>query len=178
MSDELVKRMEDFAGDWSELMDIVADFPELDYDDILSVVKDYVDFDEESDEWRLFHFWLANPTDDPALFDVDDDNKVYGYLVLSDDEADALCADYIADSLWAFRPEFLAYHCEIDDCVFECLQERCEDSNDAIRRLIDKCGNFNEFVKEAISADGRGHFLATYDSEEIEVGNAFLYRVD
>lgn len=175
--DELVKRMEDFNGGWEELLEIVADFPELTYDDILSVVKDYIAFDAESDDWRLFHFWKFNPTDDPTMFDLED-NKVCGYLVLSDEEADYLCADYIADSLWAFRPEFLGYHCDIDDIVFSALQEQCEGCNDAIRRLVDKLGNFDEFVDEATSADGRGHFLATYDGDEHEVGEAYLYRVD
>ena len=52
-----------------------------------------------------------------------------------------------------------------------------DDANDTILALID---DFDEFVSDAISADGRGRFLSYYDGEENEeVVNGetyFIYR--
>ena len=50
---------------------------------------------------------------------------------------------------------------------FACMQEKmCEDANDAILALIrSTCGEAS-IVDAAVSADGRGHFLASYDSDE------------
>ena len=43
------------------------------------------------------------------------------------------------------------------------------------------CG-IDSFVEAAISADGRGHFLARYDSEEREFNNGrmtfYIYRIN
>ena len=48
----------------------------------------------------------------------------------------------------------------------------------AILALIHKCGNFDSFVQHAIAADGRGHFLSSYDGEENEAGEFFVYRTN
>ena len=63
----------------------------------------------------------------------------------------------------------------IDEKVFEKLQESCETSNDAILTLIK---DFNRFVEDAVYTDGRGHFLASYDHEEHEQGDFYLYRTN
>lgn len=44
-------------------------------------------------------------------------------------------------------------------------QQKAESSNDTIQNLI---GDFDAFVDDAISADGRGHFISFYDGEENE----------
>jgi hypothetical protein len=36
----------------------------------------------------------------------------------------------------------------------------------------------DDLVDEAISADGRGHFIATYDGEEAEAGRFYVYRIN
>ena len=40
----------------------------------------------------------------------------------------------------------------------------------------------DEFIEDAISADGRGHFLSSYDSEEVEIDiddeTYFAYRLN
>lgn len=102
-----------------------------------------------------------------------DDNELeYGggeYLVLTDEEAKERVAEYIEESLWAFNSSFLAAQTDLPYEVFQALSEKYEDGNDAIRSLIEKCGNgMNDFVEEAIAADGRGHFIAHYDFEELE----------
>ena len=53
--------------------------------------------------------------------------------------------------------------------------DSCESCNEALLKLID---DFDDFVEQAISADGRAHFLNSYDGEEIEEGEYFLYRVN
>lgn len=46
-------------------------------------------------------------------------------------------------------------------------QERLyEGANAIIHALID---DLNDFVDDAIAADGRGHFISSYDGEEHEV---------
>ena len=92
----------------------------------------------------------------------------YGdYLVLTDSEADEAAKDAILDSAWAFNPSFLSSETGIDEEVFEAIQDngRCESNNDAILSCI---ADEDSFVEAAIAADGRGHFLATYDGNENE----------
>ena len=102
-----------------------------------------------------------------------------------DDEANEAVADYIKDTLWAFRAGFIAEHTSIgykDWFVnaIEALQEaKSEDANDDIMEMIE---DIDEFVEDSISADGRGHFLATWDSEEneieIEGKTYYVYRIN
>ncbi len=91
------------------------------------------------------------------------------YLVLTDDEADKIAKNYIKETVWAFNKSFLNCHSEaiseIDDKYFAKLQEGCESVNKAIWAMID---DKEHFIKDAILADGRGHFLSTYDGEENE----------
>jgi hypothetical protein len=106
-----------------------------------------------------------------------DDLFSYGnqdWLVATDDEADAKAKEYIEDSLWAFRPSFLASHSDVDEDVFQLLSEKCEGANDAVKKLIK---DFDHFVEDAIGQDGRGHFLSFYDGEENEekVGDETFY---
>ena len=101
------------------------------------------------------------------------------YLVLEDEEADKRAEEYIKDTAWAFKPSFLSAHTGIDEDVFNILSEKCEDSNDAVLSMIK---DFDHFVSDAISSDGRGHFIATYDHDESieEINNTeyFIYRIN
>ena len=107
------------------------------------------------------------------------------YLVVLDSVADILAKDAILDSLWAFNASFIVDHTRepIDmkayDVTCKALQkmqgELCEDANTIVRALID---DLDEFVDDAIQADGRGHFLAGYDFEENEEGKYFIYRTN
>ena len=104
------------------------------------------------------------------------------YLILSDEDADAAVTDGVRELVWAFRPEFMENITEIPAPIFEILSEQCERSNDAILTLIENTCGLNDFVREAVLADGRGHFLAHYDGEEnkIEINGAifYLYRTN
>ena len=97
------------------------------------------------------------------------------YLILTDEEADQSAEDYIKDSVWAFTPSFLSEHTGIDEEIFEMLQDKCESSNEVITNSIK---DMEEFIADAIGADGRGHFISSYDGEEEELNNFFIYRIN
>ena len=103
------------------------------------------------------------------------------YLVLTDDEADEKAHEYIEQSVWAFNASFLECHIDALDAddIDRLRGDRCEDCNDALVKLID---DFEYFVQDAINADGRGHFLSSYDGneeeEEIDGMMYFIYRTN
>jgi len=112
-----------------------------------------------------FSEWASdNLTEVEEYNENDFDND---YLVLTDEEADEKAKEQILDSVWAFNASFLASETDIDVEVFEAIQNngRCESNNKAILSMID---DEDSFVEAAISADGRGHFLSPYDSNENE----------
>ena len=114
---------------------------------------------------------------DDAESHIDDED----YLVLTDKEADDYVHGVIADNVWAFNPSFLAAHTGVTEDVIEKLQEMCEDANDALTSMIK---DFDYFLGDAVSCDGRGHWLSSYDGNEHEVcyssverdGNAYKVK--
>jgi len=101
------------------------------------------------------------------------------YLVLTDEEADKAASDYIRDSLWAFNAEFLADNTGLPAEVFSMIQaERSEDANPVFYTLVTKCGDIEELISDAISADGRGHYLGQYDGHECQEGEFYIYRTN
>ena len=83
----------------------------------------------------------------------------------SDAAADRAAKEYILGSVWAFRSKFLLDHMPKGMTIeaIEAIQAQSEDANEPLLALIK---NKAKFVKEAISADGRGHFLSHYNGEE------------
>jgi len=98
------------------------------------------------------------------------------YLVVTDSEAYELAEEYIKDSLWAFRPSFLAEHSNVSEDIFQALQEKCfEDANEMIlNSIID----IDDLVDSAISCDGIGHFLNSYDGGEESLNDLYIYRIN
>jgi len=96
---------------------------------------------------------------DDAQSEIDGED----YLVLTDEEADEAVREEIEEMVWAFTPSFLSSHTGVDEEVFVLLSDRCESNNDSFKRMIK---DFDAFVEDAVSCDGRGHFLAQYDHEE------------
>jgi predicted nuclease of restriction endonuclease-like RecB superfamily len=102
------------------------------------------------------------------------------YYVLTDDEADEQCKELILETVWAFRPEFLSWHMnDIDVEIIKAIQEKAyEDANEPLTRLIE---DVDHFVDDAVRADGRGHFIATYDGHEnyetINGTTYYIYKV-
>ena len=98
------------------------------------------------------------------------------YLVLTDDEADERAKEYIESSVWAFSSWFLASHTDLDEEIIKHLQDKYEGANDA---LLNAIKDINDFVSDAISCDGRGHFMSSYDGQEHQLdNNLFLYRTN
>jgi hypothetical protein len=92
------------------------------------------------------------------------------YSLLTDSEADRRAREYILDSVWAFRASFIAAHARdgVTEEVIQSIQanDKCESNNPVILALIK---DVDAFVDDAIRSDGRGHFLSSYDGEEIEI---------
>ena len=109
---------------------------------------------------------------------VDDGSE---YLVLTDEEAGAKAYEEIEESLWAFNADFI-----IDMCGFSggeksltaMQRESCEDCNEFIKAMIKGTCGMECFVESAIESDGRGHFISSYDGEEVEQDEYFIYRVN
>ena len=100
------------------------------------------------------------------------------YAIGTDAEADAACADYCKDSAWAFNASFLAGLTDLPEELFSALSEKCENGNDAVVRILEKTCGLEKFVAQAVSADGRGHFLSGYDGNENEEGEFYIYRIN
>ena len=104
------------------------------------------------------------------------------YMVLNEQERNEKVKEYIQETLWAFRPSFLAKETGLPEEVFRALSEKCESGNDAILALVEKTCGLDAFVKAAVEADGYGHFLAFYDGEEekvaVEGEDYFIYRIN
>ena len=119
---------------------------------------------------------------------------VYGdeYLVIYDDRVYATAYHEISQLLWAFDTDFILDHLK-DDIEYgddpvdlgelkagiDIAKEKlCEGANAIIHALID---DLEEFVDDAIAADGRGHFFSPYDGEEHEVTvdgeTYYIYRI-
>ena len=122
--------------------------------------------------------------------DCYDDSLAYDgaeYMVLTDEQADERAREEITNSLWAFNADFIIRHCKnFDDMStreyrsavesLEYAQEQCcENADGLVVALID---DMDEFVEDAIDADGRGHFISRYDGVENEQDGFYIYRVD
>lgn len=92
------------------------------------------------------------------------------YAIDTEAVATKAVTEYIRERLWAFRPDFLERFAPdgVDaDMIKHMIGDRCEDANDQVTRLV---GNrLDDLVDEAISEDGIGHFLNSYDDDYKEV---------
>lgn len=110
--------------------------------------------------------------DDPDAESDIHDETAYGlagdWRILTDEEADEAARDNIRESVWAFVPGFLVSYLPegVTEEVIEALQPQCESANPAILSMIGD--RFEEFASDAISSDGRGHFLSSWDGCEHE----------
>lgn len=113
---------------------------------------------------------------DESMFEFEN----FELLVLTDNEADDKAKEYIKESVWAFKPEFIINHSSALDhdkaskMIVKAISEQYENGNEAMLKLID---DFEDFAQDAIDSDGRGHFMSSYDGEEYEVkiNDTWLY---
>jgi len=107
------------------------------------------------------------------------------YRVLTDEEADEAVKSEIRELVWAFNPEFISGHTkhglstDAQKSLKLAQEKLCEGANDLVLNLIE---DFDHFVDDAVSTDGRGHFLSGYDGDENEVEldgtYYFIYRTN
>jgi len=119
------------------------------------------------------------------IANIDDCTFEHGkeeYLVLTDEEADEKSNEEIKNLLWTFKASFILEQCdlpyELEDGLQAAQEKQCESANDWIERLVEKTCGLDSFVQSAISADGRGHFLNSYDGSENEQDDYFIYRTN
>ena len=92
-----------------------------------------------------------------------------------EEEATKAARQAVEDSICYFRPDFLAAHSDVPEEVFDFFANKCFDNNEAYKAMI---YDVDDFIDDAIDADGRGHFLNTCDSKEYEIGEYFLYQIN
>lgn len=137
---------------------------------------------EELEIETNFEIFCINNCTEVDEYDEDDYNN--DYLVLTDEEADEKAKEYIIDTLWAFNASFIASEIDLDEDVINAIQDngKCEGNNDTIYNLINKLGDIDSFVDSAISADGRGHFMSSYDGNEkkenVNGTTYYIYRIN
>ena len=126
---------------------------------------------------RNFYFCKDTAYTDEALTqevaEYDDQDWNNDYLVLTDEEATDKTTDYIKDSLWAFNADFICSQIGLpwaaQEMVSSFCADKCEGANDTILAMIEQSADgLQGFVEAAIQADGRGHFMNSYDGNEDE----------
>ncbi len=89
------------------------------------------------------------------------------YLVYTDEEADEAVREHIEETVWAFSSTFLQAHTGVDSKRIQVVQDKMsEDANDVLKSMLN---DFDAFVDDAVSSDGRGHLLSPYDGREIPI---------
>ena len=128
--------------------------------------------------------FLQVEVDDLTVTKYDENNFEIGekeYMILTEEEAQEKAKEYILDSIWAFNADFIIEHSKVldfDDAsqsIIKAIQEQCENGNEAMKKLID---DIDTFIEDAINADGRGHFMNSYDGNEEQEGEYFIYRIN
>lgn len=124
--------------------------------------------DKTKEEILKLYCWL-NDEEDPDEWQI-----------FTDDEADRECADRITEDLWAFNADFWLGFTNLDATpqVIASMREMqgqlCESANPIVRSLVGD--ELPKLIDYAVYCDGRGHFLSSWDGEEVEFMNHFLYK--
>ena len=99
------------------------------------------------------------------------------YAVLNECDANIAAADAISSGLWAIEAGWLATACDLPAEVFQVLQEKFEDGNDAVYRIVDAVVGIDKIVERYLRDFGRAELLAHYDGKEhvVEYGELIFY---
>jgi hypothetical protein len=106
------------------------------------------------------------------------------YIILTDRQANKETREYILNYLWTFNADFILKHSkhldvlnqkDLKNSIYKLQIDLCESANPVMRALIK---NINKFIEDAINSDGRGHFLSSYDGNEIEYDGFYIYRIN
>lgn len=103
------------------------------------------------------------------------------WMVFDLQAAERAIKEYVQETIWSFSPELLEQATKIPAIVFSTLANLADSANSAVLAILEDRYSLKEFVKDVIALDGRGQFLATYDSNEVvmKVGKYafYCYRV-
>lgn len=176
-----VELPEDIEDQLTELSEAIEEYEEerkgeplsdLSDSDLVALIEEQTNFSDRDAELcaALVRMFDLSEND---LGDIEiDENRVTvqgtEYIAGDDSEMDEEVTEYIKDSLWAFRAEFIAGATDIPVEAIEALCEKCESGNDGLLRIVEKTCGLEYFVELAVSADGRAHFLNRYDGGEEE----------
>lgn len=101
---------------------------------------------------------------DLPIFEIDGSEYA---IATNQEEATNAVKSYVKESIWSFNTDFIVEHTDLPQDFIPLLQTyqdtKYEDANELILKLIN---DLDEFVEDAISADGRGHYLAFFDNHE------------
>ena len=106
------------------------------------------------------------------------------YAIGTEDEVQIAVESNIKDSLFAFNADWIVSHLDVNFPIegIKAIQEKYENGNDSLYEIISKLGDWDYFVKDSILADGRGHFLSSYDGNEEEIYYEniwyYIYRIN
>jgi len=106
------------------------------------------------------------------------------YAIGKEEEVDKATEEAIRDSLYTFNADWTQSHLEIELPIeaIHAIQEKCEEGSLILYDLFKKVGDWDYMVRDSILADGRGHFLASYDDAEEETYYAsewyYIYRLN
>jgi hypothetical protein len=112
-----------------------------------------------------------------------EDNRTEWFVVHEKDYSH-IVTETISDSAWAFKPEFLAKMTGHSQSTFEALAKTnlCETLNELYVALLSHTCGIKKFIDAAVEADGAGHFLSSYDSQEHEYKSGrttyYIYRTN
>lgn len=138
--------------------------------------------DVRGDTSRPAPEWEEQSYEHHGLPVFEHDGETFAYAA-DDDAADAAAKEAARDSLWAFNSEFLSGYIPAlrntrARVAFDKMREAlCEDASELVAAMLGD--NIDRMLQDAIGADGRGHFLASYDSEERDAEGrpGFTYRL-
>lgn len=95
-------------------------------------------------------------------------------LVLTEDESLVRATEIIKDSISHFKPEYLANETGLPEETFEELKGK----DDAVLKIIESQMKLTEFIKDVVKHEGYGPFISSYDGEQYEYGDYFVYQLD
>jgi hypothetical protein len=96
------------------------------------------------------------------------------YRVIEKSVIDSLVADEIQDQLYAFRPEFLADITQMSETALRDIQT-CRHAEATLNEFLNPY--LEEIAEEYVSTEGYGHIFASYDGQEIETEDHYVFRI-
>ena len=134
---------------------------------------DYLTNEYELQAIVLAHY-LAEGDNRPDYDEAQNHYDSEHYLVYTDEEADEAVREEIEQLVWAFNPSFLSAHTRVSEEAIKKIQEMCESANEPLTAMIK---DFDTFVEDAVSCDGRGHFLDVNLEENEITFNGITYYI-